>query len=270
MNPRDYYLDEELHGSYQYVPLKKIIDDFVYETLDDDSILKHTKRVKIIKHAKEGILNLNKNTFREPRVFEITVPENLSIALPHDYIKFVGASIVKEDPVTKSYRLQPLNISDNLHSKIALLQDDNHELLFDHDGYILKADGYNHFNFPYKRYKFTCGGDPRKVSQHGEISINERDGKILFSSDLYDEPIVFQYITDGLGFDTYGEDKIKVHKMLIEVLKNWIYFSLIQYKRHVPENKIHRALMRFKTTRHEARLDRAKFNLIEIARAVRF
>lgn len=269
LQPEDYYKDEELHGEYQYVSLKKIVDDFEYETMDDDSYLKHTKRVKIIKVVKDGILKLNKSGLERSRIFEVTVSEQLSVPLPHDYLKFVGASIVKEDPITKSYRLYPLNINNNLHSKVALLQDDNYELLFDHDGYILKADGYNHANFPHKKYQFVCGGDIRQISKHGELSVDEINGVISFSSDLYDQPIVIEYKTDGLGFDTYGEDDIKVHKVLLEVLKDWVYYSLIKYKRHVPQNEKHRALLRFKTTRHQAKLDRAKFNLIEIARQSR-
>lgn len=269
LQPRDYYEDETLHGEYQYVSLKKIVDDFVYESMGDDSLLKHTKRVKIIKAVKDGILKLNKTNLAESRVFEITVPENLSIPLPHDYIKFSGASVVKEDPVTKSYRLYPLNTNDNLHSKIALLQDDNYELLFDHNGFILKADGYNHNNFPHKKYQFVCGGGIKQISKNGEISIDEINGVISFSSDLFDMPIVFEYKTDGLGFDTYGEEDIKIHKVLLETLKDWVYYSLIKYKRHVSQSEKKRALLRFKTTKHEANIERSKFRLIEIARLSR-
>ncbi|CAL2094773.1 hypothetical protein [Tenacibaculum sp. 190524A02b] len=267
--PEEYYNDEEQHGSYQYVTLKKIVDDFVYETLDDDSILKNTKRGKIIRAAKEAILDLNKNTFNEPRVVEITVPDELSLPLPHDFVSFLRLSVVVEDKLTNSYRLHTLDKNNKIHTSISYLQDENFELLFDHDGYVLTANAYNSQNTPYKRYKFVCGGDNKQISRNGEFTIDEQQGKILFSSDLYDKPIVLEYLTDGLGFDTYGEEEIKVHKDSLEVLKNYIYYLLIKFKRHVSQSEKQSALKRFKTTRHETRLKRAKFNLIEISRVAR-
>lgn len=269
MQPIDYYENSENHGSYQYVPLKKIIDDFLYETTDDDSILKNVRRTKIIKHAKESLRELNKEIPNQPKAIEITVPENLSVTLPHDYVSYHRISVAVLDEQTNSYRLQVLNRNQNINISDGWLQDHEYEILFDDEGRILTADALNGYNKPYKRYEFACGGDSTQISKHGEYSIDERRGQILFSSDMYDKEIVLEYRTDGLQLDTYGEDEIKVHKDLITVLNDLIFYRLIRYRQNIPQNRIQTALLRFKTTRHEAKLKKLDFDLVEISRSAR-
>lgn len=269
MKAQEYHEDLDLHGSYQYVLLSKIIDDFVYETLDDDSIFKNTRRTKIIKHAKDALLELNKSTFNEKKVIEITVPEHLFVTLPHDFVALRRLSVVVFDTVTSSNRLKVLDVNSNINIGEGYLQDHKWKLLFDDQGNILTADAQNAYNKPYKEYQFQKGGDATQISRNGEYVIDKNRGQILFSSNLYDHEIVLEYRSDGLQFDTYGEDKIEVHKDMIEVLKDRMYYTLIRYKRHVPQNKIEMALRRFKTTRHEAKLNQLNFNITEVFRNAR-
>ncbi len=268
MKPIDYYNDNQ--GSYQYVPLKKIIDDFFYETMDDDSFIKHTKRVKIIKSAKECLMELHRHTFNEAKAVELSVPENLALPLPHNFVSLLRISLVDLDTATNSYRLKPLDRNGgSMNIATGYLQDHKYKILFDQNGCILKADGNNNFGKPFKLYEFeTSGTDSSQVSKVGEYTLDERGGAIMFSSNLADKDVVIEYLSDGL-YTECNEGEISVHKDLIEVLKNWIYFKLIQYKRHVPQNEKHRALQRYKTTRHEARLDRANINIQQMFRVVR-
>jgi len=262
MKPIDYYNTKKNNGGYQYVLLSKIIDDFIYETMDDDSILKNTKRVKIIKHAKDALLELNKSTLNQEKVMEITVPENLSITMPHDYVALKKISVVVEDKVTSSLRLMPLNRNAKINIAPRSLQGNTGELLFDAAGNVLTTDVSNAYNKPFKKYEYIEGNS--QFVAFGEFTIDKNRGKILFSSDLYNNEIVLQYRTDGLQFDTYGEDEIRVHKDMVTVLKDLMFYSLIRYKRNIPQNRIQSALLRFKTTRHEAKLNNLELNLVEV------
>ena len=198
MTPQEYHENPENNGNYQYVPLSKIIDDFLYETMDDDSILKNTRRTKIIKHAKDALLELNKSTFNEKKAMEITVPENLSITLPHDYVSFKRISAVIYDSVSSSFRLFPLNRNHNINTAIGYLQDDDAEILFDNEGRVLTADASNAYNKPYKKYQYVNGGNNTKIAKYGEFTIDKKRGQILFSSDLLDKEIVLEYRTRSI------------------------------------------------------------------------
>lgn len=268
-NPRDYYVDEANHGSYQYISLKEIVNFFETEKLDDDSYIKNTKRTKIIRVAKDCIRDLNKNVLNQIKTFEITVPEELYIAMPHDYTSYSKIYTVKKNEKSNNYEKVPLTINENIHSSITYLQDHNHNILFDSEGQILIGDGYNVRNFHHKKNDYIPNDDIRKIAPHGEVIFDQKMGQIYFSSNLYDKPIVLEYYTDGLNYDTYKEDQIEIHKEMFEVIRNWIYFRLIEFKRFVPQSEKQRALNRFKTTRHEAKLIASKFNLDDIIRFIR-
>lgn len=272
--PYDYHSDEAQHGSYQYLTLKEIVNGIHLETMDDDSMIKNTTRYKILEHTKDGIRKLNKKLFDDVRAIEMTVPENLSIALPHNYVDYVRVSRVMYDESTDSYRLKPLNINNNINIADGYLQDNDAAILFDDDGYILLADTSNAYNFAYKKYEFDNSSshrtkDTSKLSKYGEFVINERLGKLTFSSDMYDKEIVLEYLTDGLAFDTYGEEAIRVHKDGVEPLKDWVFYACIRYKKNIAQVDKDKALLRYKTTLHESKITRANFDLLQVERALR-
>lgn len=277
--PFAYHDNEDNHGSYQYVSLKEIVDSFLLRMQDDDHILKNTKRYLIVAYAKEAIKNLNKHCAHDVLTMEITVPDSLYFALPHDYVDFARVSVVVKDNHTNSYRLQPLELNPNINIAEGYLQDHKAEILFDEDGYILKSDSLNAYNKPYKRYEINplCSNanlDTTKISKWGDFKIDKKPGrngggKILFSSDLADKEIVMEYISDGLSPDTYNDGEIQVHKYLEEAVKNWIFFAGIEHKKNISVSGKRQALNRFKTTRHEAKLKLADNNLLSISKAMR-
>lgn len=275
ITPFDYHDDEQLHGSYQYLTLKEIVDNFMVDTLDDDDWLKNTRRSLVLKHAKRGIRMFNRNIFNDVLAIEITVPDTLYFTLPHDFVSYIRVSRVVEDLSTNSLRLQPLNVNSTINVADGYLQDNNWEILFDNDGYILLSDASNVYNKPYKKYAFTesCYGNPNldtsKLSRHGEFKIDEKNGKIVFSSDLADEEIVMEYVSDGLSPDTYNEGEIKVHKEAVASLEEFMYYSLIRRKRHVPQGTIESARRRWKTVEHEAKLNRLNLDLVQLERVMR-
>lgn len=275
ITPFDYHSNPE-QNNYQYVSLKKIVDDLYLETQQDDSYIKNTRRYMVLQKVKSAIQELHKNTSNEIKAVELEVPENLAITLPHDFVDYVRISVAIMDENTNSYRLQPLNMNSNINIANGYLQDHNAEILFDGNGGILMADSLNGYNKPYKKYQFSasCSNvnlDTTKLSKYGEFVIDKQRGTILFSSDLVGQGIVIEYLSDGLSWDVYGEEEIKVHKNMVTVTKDLAYFYLIERKRSetVPMNEKQRALLRFKTTRHEARLENCKFDLIEVERVMR-
>jgi len=270
--PQQYYENEESHGSYQYVSLKTIIDNMLLEAEDDDSYLKNIKRSRLINYAKQAIRTVTRQASNDVLAIEVTVPTSLSWILPQDFVHYVRISIVVQDKNTGSLRLYPLDINKNINIATGYLQDDSGELLFDDEGQILTADSSNGYAKPYKRYSFSTEYQPTldtsKLSKHGEFVIDEKRGMILFSSDLSEQEVVIEYISDGLQ-EGVSESEIKIHKYLRETVENWIYFSCIERKRNVPANEKQRALLRYKTTLHQAKIARADFNLLQISRVLR-
>ena len=270
--PQDYYENSDHHGTYQYVSLKTIIDNMLLEAEDDDSFIKNVKRSRIISYAKQGIRAVTRQAANDVLAIEVTVPPSLVWVLPQDYVNYVRISVVVQDTDSGSLRLMPLDINRNISIANGYLQDNDYDIIFDSDGQILTADSSNGYAKPYKKYSFSEGYQPTldtsKLSKYGEFTIDERRGTILFSSDLSDKEIVIEYISDGIQADL-SEEEITLHKYLRDTVENWIYFCCIERKRNIPANEKQRALLRYKTTLHQAKMARADFNLLQISRVLR-
>jgi hypothetical protein len=270
VTPLEYYSDEENFGNYQYVTLKEVIDEFMVEAMDDDSLLKNTKRSLFILYAKQGIKKLTEDIPGEVLAIERTIGEQLYFPFPQDYVDWVRISVVDQDG-----KLQPLNVNKNMNTATGYLQDSNAELLFDNDGYILTSDSNNVIGRPYHKYAFSdyhLGGyfeaDTSKLSRYGEAVFDERRGVVAFSSDLVDKEVVLEYKSDGLQWEKLLEQQITVHKLIQEPLRDWIRYCVYRNKRNVSLFEKQIALNRYKTTAHQAKIKRSDIDIIEISRVL--
>lgn len=273
--PEEYYTTESSHGSYQFVPLKEVIDGLLMEAkLDPDNYLKNTDRALILYHAKMGIKELTKSTAKATLKIEMTVPASSYIVMPQDYVDYESIFVVAVDG-NGNRKLQLLDVNTKINTATGYLQDHNAEILFDDDENIITADASNVYNIPYQKYEIipctsgTATMDTAKLSAYGEFTIDENNGKIAFSSNLIDKEVVIVYESDGLQWESFGEGDIKVHKHIEQALKDLTYFSCIAKRITVPQNEKDRALRRFKTTNHIAKKNRAGLDLNEISRQMR-
>jgi len=272
-SPFQYYSDVANWGEYQFTTLKEVINFMELEAQDDDSLLKNTKRSKFLAHAKQGIRLLSRSVSNKVNSFQIQVPPNLAWVLPQDYINYVRISLFVDDTETGSVRLQPLDINNNIPTAVDYLQDHKYELLFDDLGNILQSEGRNAFSEPHIKVKFTEEGgqslrDTSKWSKYGEFKIDEQRGLIAFSSDLSDQFVLIEYVSDGLESELRGED-VKIHKDIVDALQDYIFWKCISRKRTVNGNEKVLAERTWLSSRHKAVLNRANIDLQSIIKLSR-
>lgn len=266
--PEQYYSDEQNFGSYQFVSLQEIIDGFWSEiTGNDDHYLKGTKRSLLLRYAKNAIREVTRSNTSRRASFTITVPTSLSWPVPQDYVMYSSISLVELDQITGSYYLHPIDVSTELNTAIDYLQDNNGDLLFDNDGYILEAEGVNAFAQPYQRYRYRSG-DASKLSGYGEVSIDTDRGLMAFSSDLSEKTIRIVYVTDGLEA-SLSESEIMVHKYLRDTIETYIYHKGVERNRNVGRGEKIDAKIAYKTAKHQAKLAMMRIDLLQIARTLR-
>jgi len=266
--PFQYYSDTDNWGQYQYITLREVINFLELEAQDDDSYLKNVKRSKMLAYAKQGVRLLNRTVSNKVQSFQIQVPPSLAWALPQDYINYVRISRFIEDTETNSYRLQPLDINNKIATAVDYLQDHRYELLFDHNGNILQSEGKNAIAKPYIKVKFTEEGgqsltDTSQWSKYGEFKIDEDRGLIVFSSDLSDEFVLIEYVSDGLENELKGEE-VKIHKDIREALQDYIFYECISRRRSVPMHEKKQAENKWLTSRHKAVLSRSNIDFQSI------
>ncbi len=124
-------------GSYQYVSLEDIVNNFMLMYSGNHSLVNNEERFKIIFHAKRGIQELNYDAFKEIKILELNVSDKLRFVLPHDYVNWVRISLYKDQI------LRPLTENIQTNWSRAYLQDNNANILFDQDGNALSPENSN-------------------------------------------------------------------------------------------------------------------------------
>ena len=126
--------ENENWGSYQYVTLKDIVNNFMLMYAGNHSLINNEERYKVLFHAKRGVQELNYDAFKEIKALELNVSDLLRFVLPPDYVNWVRISLYKDGV------LRPLTENIQATSSDAYLQDNDYRILFDIDGNVLKPE----------------------------------------------------------------------------------------------------------------------------------
>ena len=118
-------------------------------------------------------------------------------------------------------------------------------------------------------YDLDMGGrygiSPSHAQTNGSFFINDRTGKIHFSSNLSSKTIILKYISDSLGTD----EEMKVHKFAEEAMYKHIAYGLLSTRLSTPEYIIQRFKReKFAETR-KAKLRLSNIKLEDIVQTLR-
>lgn len=250
-------------GSYQYVSLEDIVNNFLLMYAGNHSLINNEDRFKILFHAKRAIQELNYDAFKEIKVLELTVGENLIYVLPSDYVNWVRISLYKDG------YLRPLSENIQALSSSAYLQDNNANILFDQNGNVLEPQ-YSEIDFdrikgtkksiylnPGNPYDGQWGWNVNGLwyfdAQFGErfglntetanfnptFNINKRAGVINFSSDMRDQSCILEYVSDGM--ENGNDASVVVNKLFEKYIYAYIQYEILNSKLGVQEYIVARA-----------------------------
>ena len=130
-------------GSYQYVTLQDIVTNYQLMYMGNHSLVNNEERYKVLFHAKRAIQELNYDAFKEVKVLELNVCDQLRFVLPPDFVNWVRISLYKDGV------LRPMTENIQTNFSNAYLQDNECRILFDESGNIPVS--YTHLTLPTKR-----------------------------------------------------------------------------------------------------------------------
>jgi hypothetical protein len=266
------YAIESNYGSYAYITVKDIINNFQVAYVGEDKLVAKVKRSDVIFHAKRGLQEFSYDTLNSIKSQELSVPLNLSVPLPQDYVNLVSINVIDENGIK-----QP--IYPNLLSKSPgslPIQDASGIPVQDENGNNINAsssiteDSFGDFNLEKisgansqrgKRY----GLDPVTSHTNGLYLLNKREGKISFSSGLVNRPIVLEYLSDGLAYD----EDTKVPKMAEEAMYAHILYSILANRSRQPEYIVSRLKRERSAKLRNAKIRLSNIKLSEIIQVMR-
>ena len=263
---------ESNYGEYAYVSIEDIVNNFQVAYVGEDKLIAKVKRTDIIFHAKRGLQEFSYDTLNSIKSQELTIPLNLSIPLPQDYVDHVSINVIDENGLK-----QP--IYPNLVSKSATnlpLQDYSGIPLQDNFGNNLKAsssiteENFSDFNLQKISGKDSQGGqryglNPVTAHSNGVYLVNKREGKISFSSGLVNRPIIFEYLSDGLAYD----EDTKIPKMAEEAMYAHILYSILANRSKQPEYVVRRLKQDRSAKLRNAKIRLSNIKLSEIIQVMR-
>jgi hypothetical protein len=250
-------------GSYQYVSLKDIVNNFMLMYQGNHSLVNNEERYKILFHAKRAIQELNYDAFKEIKALEISLPDTVRYILPSDYVNWVRVSMFENGV------LYPLTENIQLTSAQGYLQDNNADILFDEDGSTLKAE-YSSLDFaritgtkksiylnsasPFNGNEgYCCDGrwyfDYQIGARYGlntetancnpTFKIDSKAGVINFDSTMAGKSVILEYVSDGME----GGDNslITVNKLFEDFVYAYIQYAILNSKLGVQEYIVSRA-----------------------------
>ena len=81
-------------GSYQFMPLSEIINNFMFTHVGEDKLIPKAQRTDVAFHAQRALAELSFDTFKSCKSQEIIIPPHLTMQLPHDYVNYVKLTSV--------------------------------------------------------------------------------------------------------------------------------------------------------------------------------
>ena len=283
---------EDNYGSYFYVTIGDIVNNFEVAYVGAGKLITSVKRTDLIFHAKRGLQEFSYDTLKSIKSAELTIPASLTLVLPQDYVNHVKCSWVDQSGV--SHPIYPTNnlttspyytqiqdskgvpTQDNFGSDIegtSITQERWHN---NNRGNLLNSglSGISDFSLNwnqngewinYQNFGQLYGVDPQHANMNGYFNLNEREGKMSFSSHLVNRLIVLEYISDGLAYDT----DTRIPKMAEEALYAHILHAVISTRANQPEYVVQRLKKERSSKLRNAKIRLSNIKTEEITQVMR-
>ena len=284
---------EDNYGSYQYVSLNEVVANFLVGYVGQSKLIPNVKRTDVIFHAKRAMQEFSYDTLKSIKSAELTVPSSLTLVLPQDYTNYVKISWI--DGLGVKHPLYPTN---NLTTSPYYTQTQDASGIptqdsfgNDTEGTSITQERWHEANQQFINGNFTndftndmwaynwdslgnvIGGaygqmyglDPQYSQMNGYFNLNEREGKISFSSDLVGKLIILEYISDGLAYDLDS----RLPKMAEEAMYAYIIHAIISTRINQPEYVVQRLRREKSSKLRNAKIRLSNIKLDEIVQVMR-
>ena len=280
---------EKNYGSYAYISLDDVVNNFLVAYVGDGKLIPSVKRTDVVFHAKRGLQEFSYDTLKSVNKLEVTVPHNLSIPMPQDYVNYVnlywidnsgvkhvimpgdGLTTNPTDVFAEDNKSVP--IQDNFGSNVEttsittdrwknnfLKNETNQDLLNDT---ILGWEYY--YGYPEFGYGQLFGLDPQFANANGYFTIDERYNKFSFSANLVDRIVVLEYISDGLSTN----EDTKIPKLAEEAIYAHISHAILASRVNINEYVVQRLKKERSAKLRNAKIRLSNLKLNELVQVMR-
>ena len=272
-------------GSYAYTKLNDVINNFIVAYVGAGKLIPSVKRTDVIFHAKRAMQEFSYDTLKSINSQELNIPNSLSVAIPQDYVNYVNIHWVDKQGV--KHIIMPTQLTSNPYSNP--IQDQSGIPMQDNFGDNIEGtsiteerwanndlkqrneirDNSLGFGSFYGEDGYGAGQlyglDPQYANINGYFTINEREGKFSFSSDLVGKLIILEYVSDGLSTNL----NTRVPKMAEEAMYAYISHAIIASRINQPEYVVNRLKREKSAKLRNTKIRLSNIKLNEIVQVLR-
>ena len=290
------YYDGKNYGSYAYISLTDVINNFIATYIGEGKLLQNTLRGDVHYHAHRGLQELSYDTLHSCKTLEVEVCPNLQVPVPHDYVNYVKITLSGENGIEqvlyptsktsnpKAYKQDDTQCTAEGDTSETYSYNKNNDLELDDssdtwDKYKGQSSGSisvptnnpqgNHPSIDadhvYQHIGQRHGLEPQHAQANGTFFIDCDKGMIHFSSNLSGKTIVLEYISDH---HAQSEEMI-VHKFAEEALYKWIAYGCASARMDIPEGVIQRLKRERFAEIRKAKIRLSNIKIEEIAQIMR-
>ena len=282
---------ENNYGGYEYIKLDDAVDNFMVGYVGDGKLLQKANKSDVLFFAKRSLQEFSYDTLKSIHSQELTVPSNLSVVLPQDYVNYVSVCYIDglgvkrpiypannlttspyENPVQDA---EGVPVQDNFGRTIEGTSITEERWKTANDklinlNYFDSLDDYaywaNYYGFDNTlAYGQLYGSDPQYAQINGWFNPNYREGKMSFSSNMVNKLIVLEYISDGLAHD--GDSKVP--KMAEDALYASILYNIVSTRSGQQEYTVQRLKKDRSAKLRNAKIRLSNIKLDEIVQVMR-
>jgi len=271
--------DDTQYGNYQFTSLEHIINQFILAYVGEDKLISKIRRADVAYHAQRALQEFSFDVFKSTKAQEIEVPATLQMVLPHDYVNYVKLSF--SDGAGIKRIIYPTRLTSNPD---AITQDADGDYTLSGSDEIQTSDSDTwtkyktstpaenqtaNYDYDDDIYNDIVGQrygiEPSEAQVNGNFYIDDKKGKIHFSSNLSGKTVILDYISDSLGTDA----EMQVHKFAEEAMYKYIAYAILSTRANVQEFIIQRFRREAFATKRTAKLRLSNIKLQEIVQQLR-
>jgi len=281
---------EQNYGSYEYVTLNDVVNNFIVAYVGAGKLIPSVKRTDLIFHAKRALQEFSYDTLKSIKSQELTIPPSLSVVIPQDYVNYVRMSwidmagvqriIYPANNLTDSPYRTPVqdsegvptqdNFGKNIQGTSITEERWRNNNIGTLEGEFNASVDWAEFDWGYggmwnSGYGQLYGIDPQYAQVNGWFNMNEREGKISFSSNLVGRLIILEYISDGLAYDMDS----RIPKLAEDALYAYLSHAVLASRINQPEYIINRLKREASSKLRNAKIRLSNIKLGEIAQVMR-
>ena len=286
---------EQNYGSYAYATLGDVVNNYIVGFVGQDKLVPRVNRSDVIFHAKRALQEFSYDTLKSVKSQELNIPPSLSVIIPQDYVNYVRMSWI--DSLGVQRIIYPANnLTDNPYN--IPLQDNQGTPTQDNfgentEGSSITEDRWKNANVSWINQDFNWelynqglnwagynwgnggywywgwgeqyGMDPQYAQYNGWFTLNEREGKVSFSSNLNGRLIILEYLSDGLAYDLDS----RIPKLAEDAIYAYLSHVILATRINQPEYIVQRLKREASAKLRNAKIRLSNIKLDEIVQVMR-